>query len=71
MPIERAEVMRSKLLKVVPWCIIEAETEMFKKESAVRLLAGNPSIVLDCIDDVSTKAELIAHCIKNDIKVTE
>ena len=69
--LSKAEVMRSKLLKVVPWCIIEAETEMFKKESAVRLLAGNPSIVLDCIDDVSTKAELIAHCIKNDIKVTE
>ena len=67
--LSKAEVMKNKLLKVVPWCIIEAETEMFKKESAFRLLEGNPSIVLDCIDDVSTKAELIAHCAKNDIKV--
>lgn len=67
--LSKAEVMRNKLLKVVPWCIIEAETEMFKKESASRLLQGNPSIVLDCIDDVSTKAELIAHCMQNDIKV--
>ena len=67
--LSKAEVMRNKLLKVVPWCTIEAETEMFKKESAFRLLDGNPSIVLDCIDDVSTKAELIAHCMKNNIKV--
>jgi tRNA threonylcarbamoyladenosine dehydratase len=67
--LSKAEVMRNKLLKVVPWCIIEAETEMFKKESATRLLQGKPCIVLDCIDDVSTKAELIAHCVQNDIKV--
>lgn len=67
--LSKAEVMRKKLLKVVPWCNIEAETEMFKKESAERLLEGNPCIVLDCIDDVSTKAELIAHCVKNNIKV--
>ena len=67
--LSKAEVMRNKLLKVVPWCTIEAETEMFKKENAFRLLDGNPSIVLDCIDDVSTKAELIAHCMKNHIKV--
>jgi tRNA threonylcarbamoyladenosine dehydratase len=67
--LSKAEVMRNKLLKVVPWCIIEAETEMFKKDSAARLLQGNPCIVLDCIDDVSTKAELIAHCMQNDIKV--
>jgi tRNA threonylcarbamoyladenosine dehydratase len=67
--LSKAEVMRNKLLKVVPWCVIEAETEMFKKESASRLLRGNPCMVLDCIDDVSTKAELIAHCMQNDMKV--
>ena len=67
--LSKAEVMRNKLLKVVPWCVIEAETEMFKKESASRLLRGDPCMVLDCIDDVSTKAELIAHCMQNDMKV--
>jgi tRNA A37 threonylcarbamoyladenosine dehydratase len=25
--------------------------------------------VLDCIDDVNTKAELLAYCVKNKIKV--
>jgi tRNA A37 threonylcarbamoyladenosine dehydratase len=65
----KAEVMRNKLLKVVPWCNIEAHTEMFKQENAERLLEGSPNIVLDCIDDISTKAELIAYCMKNNIKV--
>ena len=67
--ISKAEAMRRKLLKIVPWCQIEAITEMFKNETADALLAGDPDFVLDCIDDVSTKAELIAYCVKKDIKV--
>ena len=67
--ISKAEAMRRKLLKIVPWCQIEAITEMFKKDTADALLAGDPDFVLDCIDDVSTKAELIAYCVKKDIKV--
>ena len=35
---------------------------MFRGCDAERLLAGNPTFVLDCIDDISTKAELIAYC---------
>lgn len=67
--ISKAESMRRKLLKVVPWCKIEAITEMFKKDAADELLAGEPDFVLDCIDDVGTKAELIAHCVKKNIKI--
>lgn len=67
--ISKAEAMRRKLLKIVPWCQIEAITEMFKKDTADALLSGDPDFVLDCIDDVSTKAELIAYCVKKDIKV--
>ena len=67
--ISKAEAMRRKLLKIVPWCQIDAITEMFKKDTADTLLSGEPDFVLDCIDDVSTKAELIAYCVKKDIKV--
>jgi tRNA A37 threonylcarbamoyladenosine dehydratase len=65
----KAEVLRKTLLKVVPWCSIDAVVEMFKGDAAYRLLSGNPDYVLDCIDDVSTKAELIAYCMKNGLKV--
>ena len=33
------------------------------------LHAGNPDYVVDCIDDINTKAELIAYCTKHDITV--
>lgn len=32
---------------------------------ADRLLGGHPTFVLDCIDDINTKAELISYCVKN------
>ena len=60
------------MIKVVPWANIESKVEMFKGPDASRLLLidGNPpDIVLDCIDDVNTKAELIAYCIDHNIKV--
>ena len=31
--------------------------------------AGNPTFVLDCIDNRDTKVELIAYCKNNDIPV--
>jgi tRNA A37 threonylcarbamoyladenosine dehydratase len=67
--LSKAEVLKRTLLKIVPWCDIEAIAEMFKGEAADRLLGGKPDFVLDCIDDVSTKAELIAYCVNNGIKV--
>lgn len=33
------------------------------------LIVGNPDFVLDCIDNLDTKAELIAYCCKNKIRV--
>jgi tRNA A37 threonylcarbamoyladenosine dehydratase len=33
------------------------------------MLSGNPAYVLDCIDDVTTKAELLALCFKMGIPV--
>ncbi len=65
----KAEAMRKRLLEIVPWCEIEAVTQMFKAQDAESLLCGHPDYVLDCIDDVSTKAELIAFCLKNNIPV--
>ena len=67
--ISKAEAMRRKLKEIVPWCNCEAITEMFRIEEADRLLAGQPQLVIDCIDDVSTKAELIAYCVQNNLPI--
>ena len=65
----KAEVMKRRLQEVAPWCSVESVVEMFKGSEADRLLHGKPTYVLDCIDDVTTKAELIAYCLKNNLKV--
>lgn len=65
----KAEVVKKRLLSVVPWCDIDARVAVFNFERADQLLSGNPDYVVDCIDDVNTKAELIAYCHNNNIKV--
>jgi tRNA threonylcarbamoyladenosine dehydratase len=61
--------MKNKLLEIIPWCNIDAVNEMFTEEHAERLLRGNPTYVIDAIDDVNTKAQLIAFCVKRSIPV--
>jgi len=70
----KAVVLQKFLHTVAPWCNIEAVTEMFRGSEADRLLAAGsdgkpPAYVVDCIDDVSTKAELIAYCISHGLKI--
>jgi len=79
----KAIVLKKRLQEISPWCEIEAVTEMFVGSEARRLLgpfigssSGSsssdsqpPTYVLDCIDDVNTKAELIAYCVKNGLPV--
>ena len=67
--ISKALTMKNKLLKIVPNCEIEAISQMFRGYNASELLNGQPDYVLDCIDDVNTKAELLSYCINNNMKV--
>lgn len=67
--ISKAVTMQRRLQAIVPWCSVEPITAMFKMEDADMLLAGRPAFVVDCIDDVNTKAELIAYCTQHAIPV--
>lgn len=76
----KSEVLASRLRESVPWCRVDARASMFTAEHANDLLAPcsfsqlptlagrAPDFVLDCIDDVNTKADLVAHCVKRGIK---
>lgn len=65
----KAAAMKKRLNKIVPWCQIEDINEMFTMAEADRLLENKPTLVIDCIDDVNTKAELIAYCLQNELAV--
>lgn len=47
-----------------PRCKIDQRPVMFTRDAADELLAGNPSFVLDCIDDADTKKALIMECLR-------
>eukprot|EP00041_Stephanoeca_diplocostata_P027559 m.760350 g.760350 ORF g.760350 m.760350 type:complete len:425 (-) comp23200_c1_seq2:1395-2669(-) len=47
---------------ISPNCEIDARVAMFTAADAAALLDGSPDYVVDCIDDVKTKADLLAAC---------
>ncbi|KAK9894842.1 ubiquitin-protein ligase molybdopterin-converting factor [Cystobasidium minutum MCA 4210] len=65
----KVQCCKAHFKRIVPWVHIDAQNELFSLESADRLLSGSPDYVLDCIDNISTKVDLLAYCVKNGLKV--
>ncbi|KAI9208851.1 uncharacterized protein BJ171DRAFT_487499 [Polychytrium aggregatum] len=55
--------------KIFPKAKVEACVEMFQLNSAGGLLNGNPDFVLDCIDNLQTKIQLIKYCYESKLRV--
>ncbi|KAF0699038.1 Aste57867_10383 [Aphanomyces stellatus] len=67
--LSKAQVLKQRLLEIVPRCNIEALPVMFEGAFADELLGGEPTYVLDCIDDVTTKTALLAAASAKGLKV--
>jgi len=67
----KATALVKHLLEFAPHCrdTIDAQVAMFDGEHAEEMLAGNPDFVLDCIDDVATKIDLLKYCADHGIRV--
>ncbi|AGO13806.1 AaceriAGL066Wp [[Ashbya] aceris (nom. inval.)] len=68
----KVEVLKSHLLKIAPWCEIEAVNELWHIDSAERLIFGaggqdKPTFVIDCIDNISTKVDLLEYVYRKGI----
>ena len=61
--------MRKHFHRTFPRANIDIRVELFDKSNAPALLDGTPDFVLDCIDNMSTKVDLMAYCFDRDIKV--
>ena len=55
--------------RIAPWAHVEAYVDLFRDSEADRLLAGAPTYVIDAIDNLDTKVDLIKYCARHDIKV--
>ena len=67
--IPKVRAMKQHLLEIVPHSDIQDVVELFNIDVASKLLEGNPDFVLDCIDNLETKIQLIAYCRNHNIKI--
>ena len=65
----KAAVLKKHILDFAPWCQVDARVEMFEESKADLLLEGRPDYVLDCIDDITTKLQLLSYCCKHSLRV--
>lgn len=74
----KVQCIRRRLEQVVPWVQFDCRNELFGASVADKLLAPwsfngstgqKPDYVLDCIDNIESKVELLHYCHKNSIPV--
>ncbi|SCU94841.1 LADA_0G11716g1_1 [Lachancea dasiensis] len=66
--------LKNHLMKIAPWCQVDTVNELWNKENANRLIFGEdgrekPTFVIDCIDNIDTKVDLLEFVYRNEIPV--
>lgn len=65
----KVEVMKSRILDINPKAEVVTFKELYNSESADRLLADDYDYVVDAIDMVSSKLDLVERCKKRNISI--
>ncbi|SCV01327.1 LAME_0G15500g1_1 [Lachancea meyersii CBS 8951] len=70
----KVNCLKDHLREIAPWCEVVAVNELWNKENAGRLIYGEdgedkPTFVVDCIDNIDTKVDLLEFVYQNDIPV--
>lgn len=69
----KVQVLKDHMLEIAPWCEIELANELWTLPNADRLLTfengDKPDWVVDCIDNIDTKVDLLEYLYKNGIKM--
>jgi len=65
----KVAALKRHINRFAPFCAVDARNVMFTEETSNMLLSGNPDYVVDCIDDMNTKIDLLKYCVKHDIRV--
>ncbi|CCD27380.1 tRNA threonylcarbamoyladenosine dehydratase NDAI_0K01890 [Naumovozyma dairenensis CBS 421] len=59
----KVECLKRHMAEIAPWCEIDAVNELWNKENGERLIksGGEPTFVVDCIDNLDTKVDLLEY----------
>ncbi|KAG0165717.1 hypothetical protein DFQ28_008379 [Apophysomyces sp. BC1034] len=67
--LSKAFVLEKHFKEIAPFVQIESRIELLTVHNREELLAGNPDYVVDAIDSMNAKIELIQYCYANQLKV--
>ena len=65
----KAEVLMRRLLEINPQCEVKAWTEAFSKENSAYFGIEKADYVIDAIDSMNAKLDLIEACFKAEVKL--
>jgi len=65
----KVDVMAERLRAINPDAVIEARAEFYSAASAARLLVPEPDVVIDAIDNVTAKMNLIMTCLRERLRI--
>src|SRR5262249_34953887 len=65
----KVAVMAERLRAINPDAVVEARAEFYTAKTSARLLAPEPDVVIDAIDNVSAKMHLIATCVRERLRL--
>ncbi|SJZ43684.1 tRNA threonylcarbamoyladenosine dehydratase [Garciella nitratireducens] len=65
----KVEVMKQRILEINPEAQVEIFHELYNKDSAEKILSKQYSYVVDAIDTVSAKLDLVERCYKMGIPI--
>ena len=59
----KVDCLKKHMHDIAPWCEVDAVNELWNKENGERLIFdnGKPDIVVDCIDNLDTKIDLLEY----------
>ncbi|CEL95685.1 unnamed protein product [Vitrella brassicaformis CCMP3155] len=65
--LSKTEAIRRCIHAISPHTKVDARETLFELSQAESLLEGRPDYVVDCIDNVPTKVDLIAYCVEHSL----
>ena len=65
----KVQALKRALLNIDPNLSVEARCELFDSNSADNVFQGNPALVVDAIDDIKTKTELVSQCFRRKVRL--
>lgn len=65
----KACILQEYLPQLNPLIELETVQDFFSKKNEAEMLKGSPDLVIDCIDDIDTKVELIRYCVEQGIAI--